>query len=399
MQKHEVVAGRICNLPDKDKIDPALAERCHSIENGCFGHPVVILHVGGGEGTGTDEVMFLIIRSFNGKGLDKRVRKPSLRRKYLPIHPSPAHAEASNVTLYLSPQNAQMPRRSWINAADPQTADWRILQPYWARGRQVCLTKASRADLLQYMVDCNFGPIPSPVGTMSTIRMSKQERERERSLTPLLSKMDMEMESESAAASLGLLLPTPPPSPTPTRTPGRDLPTYANVYNITSSSRVTQNTPPPNLSQSTQTISYPHTPQPPSPSRYVPFTTPSPLPTSRAAPYPPQKRLQSHVVSFHPMPMPGAYPEPTSTATRTIRGDTQPVRATRYDQPSYYYNYGTSYDSESLLSTTRMTRAPTRSRARSQQSLGGNPRAFICWFFFFLLLVATGMCWYWSWYW
>ncbi|OAL21625.1 hypothetical protein AYO20_11343 [Fonsecaea nubica] len=153
MQKHEVVAGKICNLPDKDKIDSALAERCRSIGVELFNHPVVVLHVGGGGETGTDEVIFLIIRSFNGKGLDERVRNPSRRRRYLPIHPSPAHAEAKNVTLYLSPKKAQMPCRSWVDAANPQRADWRILQPFWIRGRQVRLTKPSRADVRQYMVD------------------------------------------------------------------------------------------------------------------------------------------------------------------------------------------------------------------------------------------------------
>ncbi|KIW68354.1 hypothetical protein PV04_04307 [Phialophora macrospora] len=100
------------------------------------------------------------ITSFGGIGLEKRIEDPVRRRKYLPIYPSPAHAESNYITLYLAGYE-QLQKSSWVNTVDELAADWRILRPFKVSWRKsVHLMEESRKALLQYIVDRNFGSNP-----------------------------------------------------------------------------------------------------------------------------------------------------------------------------------------------------------------------------------------------
>ncbi|OQU93692.1 hypothetical protein CLAIMM_00172 [Cladophialophora immunda] len=178
--KREIVAGHMFYLPERKEICHPSLQNC-LIDPKCFGHPVLMLTV-----EHTDEVKFLIITSFRDKGLDERIKDPVRRRNYLPIHPSPPHEEADFITLHLS-GSEQLEKRSWVNAANELTADWRILRPFRLNGKgPICLKKAARRALLRYMADRNFGSRPQTGAVPPAISGGSQKL---------------------------LLLPTPPSSP------------------------------------------------------------------------------------------------------------------------------------------------------------------------------------------
>ncbi|KIW23016.1 uncharacterized protein PV07_11250 [Cladophialophora immunda] len=239
--KREIVAGHIFYLPEKKEISHSSLQSC-LIAPKCFGHPVLMLTV-----EHTDEVKFLIITSFREKGLDERIKDPVLRRNYLPIHPSPPHQEADFITLYLS-GSEQLEKMSWVNAANELTADWRILRPFKLNGKgPVCLKKASRRALLQYMAARNFG-----------------SRSQTVAMPPAM----------SAGPQKLLLLPTPPSSPVPYQ---GGLPTYVDV-----------------ACRSTVNVRRPDPYTPPSPPRGLPRpprANPTPLWPPGRLTYPPTPRL------------------------------------------------------------------------------------------------------------
>lgn len=61
-RKHDVVAGRLYWLPEKADLDKKLVELFDLIEDGCFGHPVVVLGV---DKTRKIAVVFIVSEKIN----------------------------------------------------------------------------------------------------------------------------------------------------------------------------------------------------------------------------------------------------------------------------------------------------------------------------------------------
>ncbi|OAL25186.1 hypothetical protein AYO22_05063 [Fonsecaea multimorphosa] len=260
------------------------------------------------------------ITSFGGRGLQGHIKD---RWKYLPIHPSPAHAEAKSITLHLC-DSSQLQRLSWVNTVNEHVADRRILRPYMVHRKSVYLTETSLEALRQYRVDRNFGSnTPSAAAPFG---------------------------ESGAPQNLGFL-PTPPSSPAPYRSP----PTYARVAN--SSTTVDHSRLP--ARSTLLPTEYPYTT-----TTYIPSSSPPrpPLPS-------PASRPQSYLTSYTSR-MPSSFPQLT---------DVQQQHRILYTERHHHHRW----ERQPLLPTMRTRTSPSATHARRS---GGCLRTLLVVIILFLLI-------------
>ena len=185
--------GAILWLPSKDQIPGDLQSRTE-IDDGCFGHPALIIWINQGftkatilivstsQGGLFASVTFVYqyrliphkITSFNSRDLfEKHGNNKTARLDHLPIHPNNPHPDNGEL-LYLE-GNAALPKKSYVKTGKQHTVDPFVLRS--DRNSKGKLSKESLTVLIKYI---KFTPPvePSPVFPAESSTLHSPQRSR-----------------------------------------------------------------------------------------------------------------------------------------------------------------------------------------------------------------------------
>ncbi|KAH5205451.1 hypothetical protein HBI18_154680 [Parastagonospora nodorum] len=133
-------AGTISWLPPKQKIPSEHLTTTNGIDEGYFGHPVLILAIDSAQ----KEAAVLIITSFGGKSLlakFPRERGKKMREEHIPIYPSHVHPDNGSC-LFLA-DGEHLSKRSYVKSTPVRIVKVALLQP-WDQGKCRLKTKCLR---------------------------------------------------------------------------------------------------------------------------------------------------------------------------------------------------------------------------------------------------------------
>ncbi len=146
----DVYPGRIFWLPTRAQIPSTSVIHRSAIDEGAFGHPVVILSR---PLNAPNTALIQTMTSFNSQNLETRHRhNHEIRRNHLPIKPAPQHPEGF-ASLELA-EGATLTKESYVKTERRYRVEWRFLRPYEDRRhtkqRTHVLTEESLRELIQH---------------------------------------------------------------------------------------------------------------------------------------------------------------------------------------------------------------------------------------------------------
>ncbi|KAF2400947.1 hypothetical protein EJ06DRAFT_556420 [Trichodelitschia bisporula] len=147
-------------MPSRNEISDHDLLVVEHLEDGFFNHPVLVLWAS----MRNNKAIVMGMTSFKEQDLLEKHSKEHIRRKYLPIHPSPPHPD--NGMVLLLENMTKLRKKSYINISRHHELDSRLFRSYSSENPKIC--KASFAELLAHS---DFRQPPADVVTAPLDRL------------------------------------------------------------------------------------------------------------------------------------------------------------------------------------------------------------------------------------
>ncbi|KAI1407719.1 hypothetical protein F5Y13DRAFT_174197 [Hypoxylon sp. FL1857] len=152
--------GCILWLPSRDELRRDREDSDSDLEEDRCNHPVVVLSPQPENG----KVVYLMMTSLKGEGLERFKRNPNVRLEHLPIRPCHPHPD-NGILLSLEDVTLELRKKSYVKTKKQHRILLASLLPYERRGPDYVLSRKSYQQLIQY---AKFTP-PAPHPASNTV--------------------------------------------------------------------------------------------------------------------------------------------------------------------------------------------------------------------------------------